>query len=510
MQTRAAFAVGLLIAQAGAAFGEGEPLSAIDWLSNSIAVPEEVPGAQLVEPVKPPPQISVSTLDQPLPDRAGLVDARTLGVPPDLWGRSSAAELAGMIARLSDTTKEAPPTLRVFLHDLMVARLDPPVDAASDQSLYLARIDKLLSMGHLGAANDLIKAAGAPEPQRFRRAFDIALLTGTEAEACQIIEETPEISPTYPARVFCLARNGKWDVAALTLGNAEALGILTPDENKLLLLFLDAELFENETVPRPPRVPSPLIFRIYEAIGERIPTDQLPVAFAVADISNTVGWQARLRAVERLAAAGAVNTDRLLEIYSEREPAASGDIWDRVAAMRALADALQSGNADQVTDTLPVAWGLAGQAGYQAAVAYWAAEQLDGIALSGAARHVAFEIALLAWDAELAAQFVGNSAEDQFLLSLSTGVGGAQAGSDPLSRAVLRGLGAIAPNQRYQALLNDDRAGEALLMAYRMLSEDAGGNPAGVGDALALLRALGLEKLARQVAVELVLKEGAA
>ncbi len=263
MRTSAAFCVGLVIAQAGAAFGEGKPLSAIDWLSNSIALPEKAPPAAVPEPVAPLPSISVSTLDQPLPDRAGLVDARDLGVQPGLWGRSSAAELAAMIAQLPDAA-DAPPALRVFLHDLMVARLDPPVDAASDQSLYLARIDKLLAMGHLGAANDLIKAAGAPEPERFRRAFDIALLTGTEADACRTIEETPEISPTYPARVFCLARNGKWDVAALTLGNAEALGILTPEEDKLLLYFLDAELFENEPVPRPPRVPSPLMFRIYK------------------------------------------------------------------------------------------------------------------------------------------------------------------------------------------------------------------------------------------------------
>ena len=299
-------------------------------------------------------------------------------------------------------------------------------------------------------------------------------------------------------------------MAALTLGNAGSLGILTPVEDKLLLIFLDAELFENEPVPRPPRVPSPLMFRIYEAIGERIPTDQLPVAFATADISNTVGWQARLRAVERLAASGAVTADRLVQIYSERRAAASGGIWDRVGAVRAAADALKVGNEQDVTDTLPAAWRFAKEAGYEPGFAYWAANQLDGIALKGAARHVAFEIALLAWDAELAAQFVGTSGEDRFLLALAQGQGGAEPGNDPLSRAVLRGLGALEPSKRYKALIDDDRAGEALLQAYAALSAGAAGNPAAVTDALSALRALGLEKLARQVAVELVLKEGAA
>ena len=510
MRISTSLVVGLMIGHAGAGLAaEGDPLSAIDWLSDSITLPEDVPPTVVPEPVAPPSEISVSPLDQPVPDRAGLMDARDLGVPPGLWGRSSAAELAQMIAQLPEA-QDAPPSLRVFLHDLMVARLDPPVDAASDQSLYLARIDKLLAMGHLGAANDLITAAGVPEPQRFRRAFDIALLTGTESEACRVIEQTPDISPTYPARVFCLARNGKWDVAALTLGNAEALGILTPEEDKLLLIFLDAELFENEPVPRPPRVPSPLMFRIYEAIGERIPTDQLPVAFAAADLSDTVGWQARLRAIERLAAAGAVSADRLIEVYSERRPAASGGIWDRVAAVRALVDALEAKDAARVTQTLPEAWAQAKRAGYDAGLAYWAALHLDGIALKGAARHVAFEMALLAWNPVLARQFVGTSVEDRFLMALAEGAGGAEPGNDPLSRAVLRGLAALEPNQRYQALLEDDRAGEAVLQAYAMLSDGAAGNPAGVADALALLRALGLDTLARQVAVELVLKEGAA
>jgi hypothetical protein len=200
----------------------------------------------------------------------------------------------------------------------------------------------------------------------------------------------------------------------------------------------------------------------------------------------------------------------LIEVYSERRPAASGGIWDRVAAVRALVDALEAKDAARVTQTLPEAWAQAKRAGYDAGLAYWAALHLDGIALKGAARHVAFEMALLAWNPVRARQFVGTSVEDRFLMALAEGAGGAEPGNDPLSRAVLRGLAALEPNQRYKALLEDDRAGEAVLQAYAMLSDGAAGNPAGVADALALLRALGLDTLARQVAVELVLKEGAA
>ena len=489
---------------------ESAPLSAIDWLSDSIAMPEApaVPGEQ--EPsASLPSSITVAPLDAPVPDRAGLISARSLGIAPDLWGRSASLDLASALAALPDA-RLAPPSLRAFLRDLLIARLDPPINATEDDSLYLARLDRLLELGHLSAAKRLIDAAGAPEPRRFRRAFDIALLSGTEANACQVIEETPDISPTYPARIFCLARGGKWDVAAITLGNAEALGILTPEEDQLLLHFLDPELFEGEALPPPPRLPSPLVFRLYEAVGERLPTDQLPLAFAVADLTDTVGWKTRLRAVERLAAADAVPFERLLSVYTERSAAASGGIWDRVDSMQALLGAVESGRAGELVQALPEAWKFAGEARYEAALAHWLAPKLVDSNLDGQAGHVAFEIALLAGRPEIATRFAAKTPEDRFLLAVANGDITAAPDSDPLGRAVLRGLSATGPSQAHQALIDDGRSGEALLSALADLMDSAGGNPDRTANALALLRFLGLDSLARQAAVELLLKEGAA
>ena len=306
-----------------AASASDQPLSAIGWLSDSVTLPQAEPAPRNVTPLAAlPSEIAVLPLDVSTPDEAGLQPAQRIGLDPGLWGRSSAADLARALSTLPDGSN-APPALNRFLRDLLTARFDPPIDAAIDDRFFLARIDRLLSMGHLREADELVRRAGPEESRRFRRAFDIALLTGTETETCRIIEVAPDISPTYPARIFCLARLGKWNVAALTLGNAEALGILTPEEEGLLLRFLDPDLFESDALPAPPPLPSPLQFRLFEAVGERIPTEQLPVAFAVADLSSTAGWKARLRAAERLAAAGALPISRLLEIYAEGRPAAS-------------------------------------------------------------------------------------------------------------------------------------------------------------------------------------------
>ena len=488
---------------------EGAPLSAIDWLSDSVTLPEVEEAPATGKPASLPADITVMPLGAPMPDRAGLLNARDYGLDPGLWGRTSASDLAATIAALPEGS-DAPPSLRRFIRDLLVLRLDPPIDAMVDDSLYLARLDRLLAFGHLKAAQALIDAAGAPEPRRFRRAFDIALLTSSETEACRVIEETPDISPTYTARIFCLARLGQWDVAALTLGNAEALGILTPEEDQLLLHFLDPELFESEPIPPAPRLPSPLIFRLYEAVGERIPTDQLPVAYATADLSDTVGWKSRLRAAERLAATDALSYEALIRVYSERQPAASGGMWERVRAHQALKRALADADTEQVAKHLSAAWDAAHEAGYFAGFADWIAPRLAGLDLNGTAGHLAFEIALLAGDTRMASAYAAGTREDRFLLALANGQGGAPAGPGALDRAVLRGLSALGPGATYQALIEDDRQGEALLRAVVQLMEGAAGNPDATANSLALFRTIGLDALARRIAVELVLMEGAA
>ena len=510
MAAKAASFLSILgFAAASAVASENAPLSAIDWLSNSVDLEPSASAQPEVPEATKPPEIQVFSLDAPVPDSAGLLNAADLGLQADLWGRSSAADLTRSLANLGDML-DAPPALNRFLVSLISARLEPPIDAAVDDSFFLARVDRLLAMGHLKAAAELIEQAGSTEPQRFRRAFDIALLQGNETETCRIIEETPDLSPTYPTRIFCLARLGNWDVAALTLGNADTLDILSPREDALLLHFLDPELFEDKPVPPAPRAPSPLLFRLYEAVGERIPTDQLPVAFAVTDLDSTVGWKARLRAAERLTATGAMSFEAMLGVYREREPAASGGVFDRVEALQTLDGAIGSRDGAEIARHLPDALAAARAAGYDVGFSAWMIPALEPLEASGQAGHLGFEIALLAGRADWAAKFASTSREDQFVLAIAQGSGGAALGSDPLGRAVVRGLSALRPGAAYEALINDDRQGEALFRALSQLSEGAAGNPDATAHSLALLRMLGLEALARQLAVELILLDGAA
>ncbi len=495
----------------GPVFAESHsPLSAIDWLSNSVA--EEVsppPAANTEMGADAPPAIQVMPLDAAVVDMTGLIDSAEIGVPTDLWGRSSAGDLAAALNAVT-LGPEAPPSIGRFMAQLLQARLEPPIDAAINDRFFLARLDRLLEKGHLATARDLIDATGASEPQLFRRRFDIALLTGDETQMCREIESTPELSPTYPARIFCLARLGQFDVAALTLGNAETLDILTKEEDALLLHFLDPELFEGDPIPPAPRVPTPLQFRLYEAVGERISTDGLPVPFAFADMSQTVGWKARLTAAERLAATGAISFETLEDVFNERSPSASGGIWERVAAIQELSSAVGKDREDKILEALPAAWDAANKAGFAFALAKWMAPRLASLPEDQASDAALFELALLSGDNEAAQRFARRSSEDRFLLSLAAGRAGTEPAGDALGRAVLRGLSALTAGEMFETLIRDDRRGEVLFRALDQLAEGANGNPDTTANSLAALRRIGLGNLAQQVAVELVLKEGAA
>ena len=133
----------------GAAAEEGVPLSAIDWLSDSISDPQDEVSPDTEAPLAVlPTDVTVMPLDAPVPDTVGLRASADLGMDPGLWGRSAAVDLARALMELPDGA-EAPPSVLRFLRDLLTTRFDPPIDAAIDDSFFLARIDRLLAMGHL-------------------------------------------------------------------------------------------------------------------------------------------------------------------------------------------------------------------------------------------------------------------------------------------------------------------------------------------------------------------------
>jgi hypothetical protein len=171
------------------------------------------------------------------------------------------------------------PALRGLLLTLLLAETVPPADAGPGAALLTARIDKLLDMGALDQARALLDAAGSRDPDLFRRSFDVALLTGEEDRGCRIMVESPGLAPTFPARIFCLARSGDWNAAALTIRTSRALGQITEAKRRSVAVSGPRPLRGRAGAPCPRRPGHPADWMIYSAIGEPCRPPHCPSPF---------------------------------------------------------------------------------------------------------------------------------------------------------------------------------------------------------------------------------------
>ena len=515
LQTRALSFV-LAVCTAGMAHAD-TPLTAIDWLSQSVAVPVVVAGSNASpRPVVPvgeqpvandarPADVTVTVLGGTNLDAVGLLPSVVTGLPRNLWGLGLTQEIAGNI---TVERTGALPALRQLMVTVLLAEADPPMDSTGDGRLLLARVDKLLSLGALDQAQSLLSAADATEPALFQRAFDVALLTGTEDSQCKVLLETPSLAPTFPARIFCIARAGDWAAAALSLRTGVTLGDVPPEEQALLERFLDPELFDGQpALPRPARI-TPLNWRMFEAVGEPLSTANLPIAFAHADLSDQSGLKAQIEAAERLASAGAIAPNQLLGLYTQDDPAASGGVWDRVIAFQDFDAALAAKDAMRVTATLQPAWlAMEGQQ-LEVTFATLYAERLMAMKLQGATGMLAFEIGMLSpFYATFAADWQTTDTRALFLKGLAAGSVAGLVAPDGMGRAIAPAFTAITLAPESEALLQGGRLGEALLLAIDQISRGVTGELRGVTDGLSLLRHVGLEDVARRTALQLMLLE---
>lgn len=498
------------------------PLSASDWLSGSIQNPgtvsawrpgdprpaeetrksqREVAKTGAVDPV------AVTRLGQSNPDSTGTVSARAADLPADLWGQSDAATLAQQIARSSPRL----PALRRLERRLLAAQLQPPPAQAGDEGkLFLARVDKLLDMGATGAARELLRAAGPPDPQRFRRIFDISLLSGDEAEACDLMDRTPGVAPSFPARIFCLALGGDWAAAALVYHGAKAMGQIDPPMVALLAQYLDDGYSDQSQGVTLPQVVTPLDLRLYEAIGQPLSSNEMPLAFALADLSQNGGWKARLDAAERLARAGAIPASRLRSIYVEQKPAASGGVWDRATAVQALDRALSERDIAATEAALPVAFDRMTEARLGSALADMVGAQVGALPLTGRAGQIALWLALQAGQWQVVQTPPADTAPfDLWLLDFASGLAEATPPASPGSdraQALLDAFRASMPvPARIAEKIGQNRKGEALLDVIGDTDAGLDGDLARAAQGLRSLRALGQGEIARQAAVELML-----
>lgn len=505
------------------------PLAASDWLESGatrpplressgwrpgLALPPDArPLGTLAARPRPRPEgvdesgpIGVSRLDGPDADATGLADAADVGLSADFW---AGTDLATARAALSGPAPRLPVLDSAFRH-VLTAQLDPPSrDEGQQGALFLARVDALMGLGAVDLAAALIDAAGPESAAVFARRMDAALILGDERRQCAQLAQAPGLAPSLPARIFCLAQGGDWSSAQLALASGRLNGGVPPDLAPLLAAFLDDAQVDSGADLAPPVPMTPLAFRLLEAIGQPLPTTALPLPYAMADLRANTGWKPRIEAAERLARAGDLDARHLRAIYSEQPPAASGGVWDRVAAVQRLEAALASGQADAISAALPPATTAMREGGLTAGLAQMFGTDLVRAALPGPAGRLAEVLALASADPDAWAALADSPLpEDETRRWLRALAGTAPlpaegAPTDPFGAALAEALTGPAPTP-------SEAQGPAFLQALRDLDAGREGDPVRAARGVLALRGLGQETLARAGALQLLLLPGPA
>ncbi|SPF80385.1 hypothetical protein PRI8871_02190 [Pseudoprimorskyibacter insulae] len=483
-----------------------DPLSAIDWLGRAdpvLTTPEEPPVSHSVQT----PEVAVSALEDSSVASVGLLPSNITGLPPTLWRSSRAASLAAQVAALD---LDGHPDLMRLLITLLLAEAEPPEDAG-DAGLYVAaRVRKLIELGALDPARALIDRAGPERPTLFPLWFDLSLLAGDAEAACASLDEAPHLMPDPKARIYCAAQSGDWMTAVTILQGAVAIGDINPRDEDLLSRFLDAEIADTGFALAPSNMTTPLEFRLYEAIGDPLPTASLPRAFAAIDLGGDAGWKAQIESAERLARVGVLQPNMLVGIYTARRAAASGGVWDRVKAVQALDTALTDGTPDQVAEALLKAWPMMAAETLLHPFGEIFGDRLAKLPLSGPAARLALKSVLLSSNYELAQTMPTTGLPRQSMLAaLAQGRAELPSNATPAEAAVLAGFSADTPPNTAKDALRQGLLGEVILRAMAQFGSGAQGNWQSLTDAIATFRYVGLEQVARRASLHLlVIQEG--
>lgn len=503
---------------AGPVAAQDAPLSAIDWLATQPSVPPVIdvvphtlPKADQTPVVQSAavPDVDVQPLDAPTSGGVGLLPTAVTGLPATLWQGSRQADVIAAIEAL-EARKPSVPALESLLHTLLLAEAEMPI-GTDDTAFLQTRLRVLYDHGLVAPAEALVERVSDVTPDLFEQAFDLALLTGSDAALCQRLDVTPALSTDLATRIWCATRSGDYPRAMTIYQTGKALGQLSELNRELLLRFLDPEYAEETSPLRAPVRPTPLQFRLFEAIGETLPTTRLPRPFAVVDLSGDSGWRAQIRAAERLARAGALDGNQLLGIYSAQKPAASGGIWDRVDALQRFDRALIKGDPEAVSASLVKVWPRMRSAGLLVPFSNLFAQDLQRLPLTTRAKRIAGLAGLLSEDYEAVAQSLSDSDNDNdaldFLSDIAMGKSPDAVATDVPHAAALSAAWSEAPEATDDLadLPGHDRLGEALLIAIGQFDIGAAGNNLTLTEALRAFRAFGLEDVARRAALQLAI-----
>ncbi len=489
------------------------PISAIGWLSESIKNPppfEIAPESPPLVPTLSPEIVQKKYLMEVSPDAIGLLAPSVTGFPANMWGDMSVREVA---KALRDFPREGPPEARQLFQRILLAQANPPHGDQQDGVVLKARVKRLFDIGALDPAEALVTLNRPLTRSLFDITFDIAILTDRTLKVCQALAEAPALSDDLSQKVYCLARSGDWNAAAITLSLGGTIGAIPPEREQLLIRFLDPEMFSDSPDPVLPDPLTPLDFVLREAVLLPRPPGPLPLPYLYRDTAPTTALRLRLEATERLVKSGALPASLLFSAYRTGSPASSGGVWGRQHAVQALDAALQSGTPAKIAAALGESLQALDEAGLLVALAGEYGESLAKLPYDPAYQPITDDTVDLVHLANLTApdweHHTTRAPRRDLAQQLVQHAPLKADGTDALTQAIAGALSGDAPDspdtQRLLELLAKGNTAQAILGALERLSSGAAGDPGSIGTGLYILKQAGQEGAARRIAVQILL-----
>lgn len=436
-------------------------------------------------------------------DGIGLFPAENANLPTDLWKGSTDAELADALGALPTPRLHR---ARAFLYELLLAETAPPFATTQDGVFFLARVQKLVSLGDAENAYALLQAAQPWTPLLYPIGFDLALVIGTQTLHCADLVSRNDLANLDAAKIYCAAQNTAWERAITALRIAAASKSIPERDIEFLYAFLYAEEDAAENLTLRPE--TPLEATILRSLGIEIdPRDHAPL-FAHFSLDGSAGWRAELFAAQRLGQTDAIAANKFLGVYSHQSPAASGGIWDSVSAFQSFDAALEAGDTGGIAMTLPAAWQAMTNDGTEVLFANLYTDRLAALRLTETLEPIMWHMMLLS-DASLDAVPPGPATAPNALLIEA--IRRKQSPASPVrsdwERAIISGITQnVDPVPQSTQTIPISRGLQALKSLELLERAQDGAFPT-LTKSLISLRQAGFDDVARDIAIELLLRQ---
>jgi len=470
------------------------PLSAIDWLSKANSKFQRSILEITNLDVDKTNDIQVSTLNSSEYQAIGLLPIYVTGIPTTIWRNSSFDDLEYSFKTMP-TFSYSP--IQELVYSLLLAEARPPLNEPSRYAFLEVRLDKLLNYGAVDPAIALVERA-SPVPERMiPQLFDISLLSSNNFPICEPVFQNTENRDLQAELIYCYARKGDWLTAHLILETEKVLGDLSDHEISLLSRYLEVDFnVDLSALLPPPDSITPLEYRLYEAIGEPIPAEYLPIQYSQSDLSGENGWRAQVIAAERLSLTGAIPENQIIGIYTNHSPGASGGMWDRIKVINDLDAALD--DKENLEKSFQDAWKIFKQTNQLTVFAKLFGLRVFEENLSPKSKKIAANLLLLTNNFKITEGYWDPS---DIRFGLTAGDFSQVKVSDETEKIILQIFTEPSVPFLVEQKLNQGKLGEVILNALLQFELGIEGNLKDFSESLSTLNLIGLETTARRAAL---------